>query len=176
MGHAYNFVDLTGQKFNKRLVLSWAGAPVYHGKKGSSLWNVVCECGRLAVVPTSNLKRYTSCGCDKTGAVRSGATRRSSLPLNARRNASHLRTCFKMTVEEFERKRAGQNNRCGICDEEFTVTPSVDHDHECCLGNRSCGKCVRGLLCKKCNAGIGCLRDSVDMLQKAINYLKGFKK
>jgi hypothetical protein len=34
---------------------------------------------------------------------------------------------------------------------------------------------VRGLLCQKCNSGIGYLNDDVAMLERAINYLKGIK-
>jgi len=48
----------------------------------------------------------------------------------------------------------------------------VDHDHECCPDEKSCGKCVRGLLCNWCNRMIGMARDDPQRLRSAIAYLK----
>ena len=60
-----------------------------------------------------------------------------------------------------------QNNRCAICDANFSIeVPHVDHSH-------ATGK-VRGVLCAKCNMGLGSYKDSVILLEKAIFYLRRF--
>lgn len=76
-----------------------------------------------------------------------------------------------------------QNFACGACEEPFDMDdagsggrrmgnyPRVDHDHRCCPGNRSCGKCVRGLLCYGCNVAAGLLGDDSDQVLKLAAYL-----
>lgn len=51
---------------------------------------------------------------------------------------------------------------CAICNS--TDRLSIDHCHE--TGE------VRGLLCGKCNSGIGLFKDKIDLLEAAIQYLK----
>lgn len=68
-----------------------------------------------------------------------------------------------------------QGGRCFICQRATGATKklSVDHDHACCDGPVSCGKCVRGLLCSPCNRGvIGHLRDDPEALLRAVEYLR----
>lgn len=41
---------------------------------------------------------------------------------------------------------------CDWCGNPFNnSTPRIDHDHTCCSGKRSCGKCLRGFLHESCN-------------------------
>jgi hypothetical protein len=75
----------------------------------------------------------------------------------------HLKRAYNLTAEEFTYLVMEQGGVCGICG----LVPSslfVDHNHQ--TGE------VRGLLCQKCNSGIGFLGDSLEGLEKAINYLK----
>lgn len=81
---------------------------------------------------------------------------------------------YKLSSDEYRSLIGNQGNRCAVCDLEFSDSniPFVDHDHTCCLGNKSCGSCVRGLLCRHCNTALGFLRDDPRILKKAIAYLE----
>jgi hypothetical protein len=54
-------IDLTGQKFGRLLVLSFA----YNNKHRQSMWNCKCDCGKLTVVLGNELTSggTLSCGC-----------------------------------------------------------------------------------------------------------------
>ncbi len=80
--------------------------------------------------------------------------------------ASHRkRTCKKygLTVEAYDAIWAAQDGMCAACHrteaEAGLQKLCVDHDHACCPGKRSCGKCVRALLCSDCNRALGILND-----------------
>lgn len=61
---------------------------------------------------------------------------------------------------------------CEICHRKVDRL-HVDHDHGCCDARkfRTCGKCVRGLICGPCNRALGMFQDDVAALQRAIDYL-----
>lgn len=48
----------------------------------------------------------------------------------------------------------------------------VDHDRECCPQRRSCGKCVRGLLCRRCNVTLGQVNDEPERLRRLADYIE----
>jgi hypothetical protein len=68
-----------------------------------------------------------------------------------------------------------QGGACAICGR--LETPDhvlrIDHDHQCCPREKSCGECVRGLICDPCNVGLGRFRDNPALLMRAIDYLEG---
>ena len=82
---------------------------------------------------------------------------------------------YGITEDEYLALLKRQGGRCAICraDKPNIATKSwyIDHDHSCCQGPRSCGRCIRGLLCQACNTGIGYFRDQPDLLKAAMDYL-----
>jgi hypothetical protein len=76
---------------------------------------------------------------------------------------------------------AGQGGLCAISRQpETSVSAStgktyplaVDHDRACCPGNRSCGKCIRGLVRRNINAGLGMFNDDPALLRAAADYIE----
>jgi len=92
-----------------------------------------------------------------------------------------LRSRYGISLEAYESMLEAQGNVCAICKQpekaratrggSSTANYAVDHDHSCCPGTKSCGKCVRGILCRACNHGLGNFRDRVDLLDSAKEYL-----
>ena len=78
---------------------------------------------------------------------------------------------FNLSPEEYIDLSNSQNNVCKICGQADKTRLSIDHDHSCCPGANSCGRCIRGLLCSQCNKTLGLIRDDIKILQKMIEYL-----
>jgi hypothetical protein len=81
---------------------------------------------------------------------------------------------YGITLDQYNDLLAKQGGGCAICgiDVEGEKKLSVDHDHDCCPGSKSCGKCIRGLLCGSCNRAVGLMEDNPDLLIAAAKYLK----
>jgi hypothetical protein len=79
---------------------------------------------------------------------------------------SVLQKSYGISVLEYERLLVGQAGVCAICGgtNKDGRKLFVDHDHNT--------GAVRGLLCNLCNRGIGNMRDSITLLEAAIDYLK----
>jgi Recombination endonuclease VII len=67
-------------------------------------------------------------------------------------------------MEDYRRMLSKQNGACAICKQVFQETLAVDHCH-------TTGK-VRGLLCRKCNTGLGNYGDDPGRLREAAAYLE----
>jgi hypothetical protein len=73
-------------------------------------------------------------------------------------NRKYRISSYGLTQDDFNLLLKTQGYTSGMCHEPFAEGQliHVDHDHGCCrVKNRSCGKCVRGLLCHGCNIALG---------------------
>lgn len=75
--------------------------------------------------------------------------------------------------EEFGKMLSKFDGMCWCC--KTVPATVIDHDHGCCSSSTSCGKCVRGLLCRGCNLSIGRLGDSLDGVRRAVVYLETYE-
>ena len=91
----------------------------------------------------------------------------------AARYAARLKQ-YSLTEADYQLMLEVQNFACKACKSPFLQeVPCIDHDHLCCLGTGfSCGQCIRGLLCHRCNRALGQVRDSVVTLNQLIQYLE----
>lgn len=88
-------------------------------------------------------------------------------------SGKHYAGKFGITVERYWELINAGCQICGAMKSSDGKRLAIDHDHACCPGGRSCGKCVRGALCKTCNTGIALFGESVEKLTAAAVYLKG---
>jgi hypothetical protein len=89
--------------------------------------------------------------------------RRAQNPNSVR--ISHLKSAYGLSPAEYDEMLAKQGGGCAICHEACPTGRqlAVDHDH-------TTGR-VRGLLCTRCNIGLGTFLDTVSRLESAIQYL-----
>lgn len=67
-----------------------------------------------------------------------------------RAHLAYVRRTYNVEPEEWLALWAAQGERCP-CGRKPSRFPDTDHDHACCPGTGSCGRCVRGLCCRACN-------------------------
>ena len=82
------------------------------------------------------------------------------------RKSWSLQRKFNIDLEQYQALFKQQNGLCAICQKPEKVQSrmlSVDHDHKTGV--------IRGLLCHRCNLGIGYFKDDVSLLQAAAKYL-----
>ncbi|MFI7000637.1 endonuclease VII domain-containing protein [Nocardia sp. NPDC050175] len=117
------------------------------------------------------------------GACYQRARRARQGPAVARR--ANLWAKYRIRPEQYDAMRTEQNYRCGIHEGDIDLSGvggrprkdgrqldkvplAVDHDH--------CSGAVRGLLCPRCNAGLGAFGDDPPRMLAAIAYLDRFAR
>lgn len=137
---------MSSRKEAKRL-----GKKTYHGRS--------CQkCG-------TTLKWVSKCACVECGKSKNRLERQTPEYKNARKHYD-LNRRYGLSKEEYNKLLDQFEHRCAICDVEASKLKKglcVDHDH-------TTGK-IRGLLCDRCNRGLGMFQDDIKMLQNATLYL-----
>ena len=109
--------------------------------------------------------------------------RRHDIKRQPIRHARKMVQKYGISEEEYQALLKKQGGVCAICQKPEKITDhrtgkpralAVDHDHSCCSSTtKACGKCIRGLLCLKCNTVLGKMGDDPALLRRAADYLEG---
>ena len=82
---------------------------------------------------------------------------------------SKLKAAYGLSVEAYDEMLSAQGGGCAVCKSTKpggrTKHFPVDHCHTTGV--------IRGLLCTKCNRGLGLFNDDTDRMERAVKYLKG---
>ena len=73
----------------------------------------------------------------------------------------------RVTIEEYETRLRNQKGTCAICETATLPKVGVFHVDHCHTTNA-----VRGLLCNRCNTGLGMFGESAIVLEKALCYMR----
>lgn len=96
---------------------------------------------------------------------RNSSTGRDSWCKDCRRTYANTRNkmySYGLSEQELDSLLEISGGRCEICGKEGRLY--IDHDHE--------SGTVRGMLCPGCNFGLGHFKDSIENLERAIQYLR----
>lgn len=98
-------------------------------------------------------------------AYRRASYQRNKHKEDANNRSVALRLKYGITTDEYDMMYRAQSGCCAICNQaQHTKRLAVDHCHTT--------GAVRGLLCDKCNRGLGYFKDSVTCLEAAAVYLR----
>ena len=76
---------------------------------------------------------------------------------------------LSVTRDQYNKLYSFQGGKCAICDRHESILSNslcLDHNH---YNNQ-----IRALLCTRCNVMIGNAEDNIQILEKAIDYLRSF--
>lgn len=136
---------------------------------------ICVRCGVDSFAAEFQNERLLCKACYRTEQRQRAAERRLLNPDKHRISVRNSK--YNITNEIYDSLLNKQDNKCAICHKEFSNIskfhkPWVDHDHKCCPLGRSCGKCIRGLLCANCNKFLGHINDDPKIADRMGNYLR----
>jgi hypothetical protein len=91
-------------------------------------------------------------------------------------HADRVRAYYRMKTygvspEVFLEMFTRQNGRCAICLDPISDAPNLTSEERCHIDHDHETGAVRGLLCNRCNRGLGQFKDDLTRLKGAVAYL-----
>lgn len=118
-----------------------------------------CMVCNKTMVPTRVTKKFCSSKCKDTNKIKKMS------------KWDRIEKYYGLTEHQWKNLLSSQGGVCAICKKKSNIW-HTDHDHSCCPPNRyTCGKCVRGILCNRCNQAIGLLSEDISSFARAVEYL-----
>lgn len=145
--------------------------PNQHRLVNVNLETATAECSVCGEVRVVNVKRRPRCA-NAAAATRARRWERDSERLREYHREYNRRYRFQLEPGGFEELLELADYKCQMCGRDVTGrTARIDHDHACCDSQRTCGECVRGILCNGCNSILGILENSHAWRVRAESYL-----
>ncbi len=86
---------------------------------------------------------------------------------------SDLKKSFGITLEDYNKMKDVQGDRCAICGQtEKTINSNSRKTQALAVDHCHATGAIRGLLCAQCNNGLGRFKDSPELLEKAAEYIR----
>lgn len=133
------------------------------------------SCSMKHVRKLSPILHYKSSKCDACGEefYKTSSTQRWCKKCAPDKIAQARMSKYGLSDPQFQKMLEDQVGKCAVCETPLSGKTYLDHDHTCCPGICSCGKCVRGILCSACNNGLAYI-DKEGWPERAEAYRKRY--
>jgi Recombination endonuclease VII len=108
-------------------------------------------------------KAYREANKEALKVARKERQQRDPEKLRAQQRKNDLKKKYNISPEDYDKMFEDQQGHCAICLTTSAKALHVDHNHET-------GK-IRALLCSHCNVGLGHFKESLNLLDRAKEYL-----
>jgi hypothetical protein len=161
---------------NHEAKCSWCGTVYQRGSAGSGTkyCSPDCKAAGYGTNFTPTYRPTTATPCAICGQVLTGRKISAEVCFGCRHRYSGQIKKHHLTTEWAVRLITATN--CDVCGERLPTKDSknqavVDHDHACCPKQESCGRCVRGILCNRCNMVAGAVEKDAARHEAVMAYL-----
>ena len=122
----------------------------------------------------SYISGYRESNTDKIKTYGRLYNQKNAEVLRVKARKHHLKRKYNLTLEQWEEILAAQGYKCAACERPYEESSQfhTDHDHACCETQYSCGACIRGLLCHRCNQALGLMQENHQAILNLANYVK----